>query len=44
MWRLSLAGALCEERAVMELIALAGPDGVRAEVFFGPKLDATPFA
>ena len=36
--------ALCEERAVMELIAFAGLDGVRTEVFFGPKLDATPFA
>lgn len=35
--------ALYEERAAMELIAFAGPDGARTEVFFGPKLDATSF-
>ncbi|MDA0823530.1 MAG: VOC family protein [Proteobacteria bacterium] len=34
---------LCAERAVMELIAFEGPDGVRTEVFFGPKLDSMPF-
>jgi 2,3-dihydroxybiphenyl 1,2-dioxygenase len=35
---------LCEERAVMELIACTGPDGLRTEIFFGPKQDAVPFA
>jgi 2,3-dihydroxybiphenyl 1,2-dioxygenase len=35
---------LCAERAVMELIAFEGPDGVRTEVFFGPKLDSMPFS
>ena len=34
---------LCEERAVMELIACTGPDGVSTEIFFGPKQDAVPF-
>lgn len=36
--------ALCRERAVMELIAVSGPDGVRNEIFFGPKQDAAPFS
>lgn len=36
--------ALCNERAVMELIAVSGPDGVRNEIFFGPKQDAAPFS
>jgi len=36
--------ALCEARAVMELIVVKGPDGVRNEIFFGPKQDATPFS
>ncbi|MFT4562339.1 MAG: 2,3-dihydroxybiphenyl 1,2-dioxygenase [Gammaproteobacteria bacterium] len=35
---------LCAARAVMELIAFEGPDGVRTEVFFGPKQDSTPFS
>lgn len=34
---------LCEERAVMELIVCRAPDGVRTEIFFGPKQDAMPF-
>lgn len=34
---------LCEERAVMELIVCNGPDGVRTEIFFGPKQESIPF-
>ena len=37
-------GALCEQRAVMDLIAFAAPDGVRTELFFGPKQDAAPYS
>ena len=29
---------LCAARAVMELIVFEGPDGVRTEVFFGPRV------
>ncbi len=35
--------SMCESRAVMELIAVDSPDGVRNEIFFGPKIEATPF-
>jgi len=36
--------AICAERAVMEMIAVTGPDDVRHEIFFGPKQDAAPFS
>ncbi len=35
--------SLCSARAVMECIVVIGPNGVRNEIFFGPKQDATPF-
>ena len=35
--------ALAAERAVMELIVFAAPDGVRTEAFFGPRQDSAPF-
>jgi 2,3-dihydroxybiphenyl 1,2-dioxygenase len=34
---------LCTARSVMELIVVTGPNGVRNEIFFGPKQDAVPF-
>lgn len=36
--------ALCEERAVAELIVLTGPDSVRTELFFGPRPQSRPSA
>ena len=33
----------CAERAVMDLIALEGPDGVCIEIFFGPVQEFKPF-
>ncbi|MEM7467115.1 MAG: VOC family protein [Pseudomonadota bacterium] len=35
--------ALCEDRSVMEMIVVSGPDNVRNEIFFGPKQDNVPF-
>ena len=35
--------ATCETRAVMEAFFVTGPDGVRNEIFFGPKQDFIPF-
>jgi len=35
---------LRDERAVLDVIVCTGPDKIRTEIYFGPKLDFQPFA
>ena len=37
------SAALREERAVMDLFVVSGPDDIRLEIFFGPVQDLKPF-
>ena len=37
------SAALREERAVMDLFTVSGPDDIRLEIFFGPVQDCKPF-
>ncbi|MCY4363416.1 MAG: VOC family protein [Gammaproteobacteria bacterium] len=37
------SAALREERAVMDLFVVSGPDDIRLEIFFGPVQDCKPF-
>ncbi len=37
------SAALREERAVMDLFVVSGPDDIRLEIFFGPVQDFKPF-
>ena len=37
------SAALREERAVMDLFVVSGPDNIRLEIFFGPVQDCKPF-